>query len=168
MIPVIGFSGWGGSGKTTLLERLIPLLRDQGHRVGVIKHHGHEEQEEDPSGIGMKDTDRYLSAGAKAVSLIQRDMVFEDGLSDLAKEKVDLILFEGFKYLPQPRFFVERSGIITTSVMPKECLGIISDDIGGNDRHKIWFHRDDIQGIADYLERLLKGEQLHGQYHIKR
>lgn len=168
MVPVVGFSGWAGSGKTTLLERLIPLLNDQGHRVGVIKHHGHTEIVEEPSDAGMKDTDRYRSAGAKAVSLIQRDMDFEDGLSDLYKEKVDLILFEGFKNLPQPRFFVERSGIITTSVMPKECLGIISDDIEGNDRHKIWFHRDDIQGIADYLERLLKGEQLHGQYHIER
>ena len=39
---VLAVSGTHNSGKTTLLEKLIPLLRARGLKVGVIKHDGHD------------------------------------------------------------------------------------------------------------------------------
>ena len=39
---VLAVSGAHNSGKTTLLEKLIPLLRARGLKVGVIKLDGHE------------------------------------------------------------------------------------------------------------------------------
>ena len=35
--PVISFVGWSNSGKTTLIEKLIPVLRGKGLRIGVLK-----------------------------------------------------------------------------------------------------------------------------------
>ena len=40
---VLAVSGAHNSGKTTLLEKLIPLLRARGLKVGVIKHDGHSD-----------------------------------------------------------------------------------------------------------------------------
>ncbi|WP_370298792.1 molybdopterin-guanine dinucleotide biosynthesis protein MobB, partial [Pontibacterium sp.] len=41
MPALLGFVAWSGTGKTTLLRKLIPLLKEQGVRVGVIKHAHH-------------------------------------------------------------------------------------------------------------------------------
>lgn len=41
-IPVIAVAAWSGTGKTTLLERLIPVLKERGLRVCVMKHDAHE------------------------------------------------------------------------------------------------------------------------------
>jgi molybdopterin-guanine dinucleotide biosynthesis adapter protein len=57
---VIGISGFSGSGKTTLVERLIPLLRERGQRVSVVKH-AHHSFNIDHEG---KDTWRHREAGA--------------------------------------------------------------------------------------------------------
>lgn len=35
-LPTIGIGGPVGSGKTSLIERLVPLLRESGHELGVI------------------------------------------------------------------------------------------------------------------------------------
>lgn len=37
---VLAVSGVHGSGKTTLLEKLLPILRGRGLKVGGIKHDG--------------------------------------------------------------------------------------------------------------------------------
>ena len=39
---VLAISGVHNSGKTTLLEKLLPVLRSRGLKVGVIKHDGHD------------------------------------------------------------------------------------------------------------------------------
>ena len=39
--PLVGFCAYSGTGKTTLLSRLIPILREKGLRVGIIKHAHH-------------------------------------------------------------------------------------------------------------------------------
>ena len=39
---VLAVSGVHNSGKTTLLEKLLPVLRSCGLKVGVIKHDGHD------------------------------------------------------------------------------------------------------------------------------
>ena len=62
-IPIISIVGKSNSGKTTLIEKIIPLLKDRGYRVGTIKHdvHGFEIDHEG------KDTYRHFQAGTDTV-----------------------------------------------------------------------------------------------------
>ena len=62
---IVSFVGRSESGKTTLIEKLIPVLRRRGFRVGTIKH-THHNPELDRSG---KDSARHLAAGASTVVL---------------------------------------------------------------------------------------------------
>ncbi|MDH5736511.1 MAG: molybdopterin-guanine dinucleotide biosynthesis protein B, partial [Gammaproteobacteria bacterium] len=58
--PVIGFAAYSGTGKTTLLTQLIPILRDKGLRVAVIKHAHHDFDIDQPG----KDSYQLRKAGA--------------------------------------------------------------------------------------------------------
>ena len=40
-VPLLGFAAFSDTGKTTLLASLLPLLRQRGLRIGVIKHARH-------------------------------------------------------------------------------------------------------------------------------
>ena len=63
--PILGFCAYSGTGKTTLLTQLIPILRNRGIQVGVIKH-AHHNFEMDREG---KDSFRFRQAGATEVML---------------------------------------------------------------------------------------------------
>jgi len=39
--PLLGFAAFSGTGKTTLLVQLIPVLKQRGLRIAVIKHAHH-------------------------------------------------------------------------------------------------------------------------------
>jgi len=62
MMPgkILGFAGYSGSGKTTLLEKIIPLLKQRGLRISVIKHTHHDFDIDHPG----KDSFRHREAGA--------------------------------------------------------------------------------------------------------
>ena len=62
---VLAVSGVHNSGKTTLLEKLLPVLRSRGLKVGVIKHDGHDFTPDVP-GTGFPQT---VAVGAE-LSLI--------------------------------------------------------------------------------------------------
>ena len=62
---VLAVSGAHNSGKTTLLEKLIPLLRARGLKVGVIKHDGHDFTPDVPG----TDSFRLREAGAEGVAV---------------------------------------------------------------------------------------------------
>jgi len=110
-IPAVSIMGWSGSGKTTLIEKLIPLLRGRGLRIGVLKHDGHQ-FDMDREG---KDTWRFGQAGAevvaisseaKAAVLEYRRLELDDMLARI--HDVDLILVEGYKSSELPRIEVHR------------------------------------------------------------
>ena len=99
-IPVFSFIGYSGSGKTTFLEKLIPVLRQAGLRVAVVKHDAH--------GLALdregKDSWRFAQAGAECVALVgpgqwalmeRREPSLVEVLARL--QDVDVILVEGFK-----------------------------------------------------------------------
>ena len=44
-VPLLGFAAASGTGKTTLLEQIIPLIKAQGLRVGLIKKSHHNIQD---------------------------------------------------------------------------------------------------------------------------
>ncbi len=62
---VLAVSGVHNSGKTTLLEKLLPVLRSRGLKVGVIKHDGHDFTPDVPG----TDSFRLREAGAGGVAV---------------------------------------------------------------------------------------------------
>ena len=99
---VLAVSGVHNSGKTTLLEKLIPLLRARGLKVGVIKHDGHDFTPDVPG----TDSFRLREAGAEGVAVFsgQRYLLTEafrlteqDLLALFERHGYDLVLMEGFK-----------------------------------------------------------------------
>lgn len=113
MPPVVSFVGRSRSGKTTFIEKLVPVLKARGHRIGVIKHAFHP-FEMDTEG---KDSWRHKAAGADAVMVASRGRVAlvrdwpDYGLDDLLPyfHDVDLILTEGFKRADKPKIEIVRS-----------------------------------------------------------
>lgn len=103
--PAFGICGYSRSGKTTLIEALIPLLRERGLKVGVIKQDAHG-LEIDREG---KDTDRIFKAGADVIIRDRTQYFFrvhrrgDLPLSDLLRligPHYDLVLVEGHKATP--------------------------------------------------------------------
>lgn len=120
-IPLLGFCAYSGTGKTTLLTRLIPLLRAQGLRPGVIKHAHHRFDVDQPG----KDSYELRAAGADQVLVASRRRMalmrefpeprdeprLADLIGHLASEALDLILIEGFKHEPIPKIELHRPAL---------------------------------------------------------
>ena len=112
---ILGFAGYSGSGKTTLLEKLIPLLKQHGLRISVIKHAHHNFDIDRPG----KDSFRHREAGAHEVLIVSghrwalmhelRDEP-EPGLEQLCARisPCDLLLVEGYKFSAIPKLEVHR------------------------------------------------------------
>ena len=62
---VVSFVAKSGTGKTTLLEKVIVHLKDQGYKVGVIKHDAHRFDIDHPG----KDSYRLTAAGVPSVNV---------------------------------------------------------------------------------------------------
>ncbi len=113
---LLGIAGYSGSGKTTLLEKVIPLLKQQGLRVSVIKHAHHNFDIDRPG----KDSFRHREAGASEVLIVSghrwalmhelRDEP-EPSLEDLCARlsPCDLVLIEGYKFSSIPKLEVHRA-----------------------------------------------------------
>jgi molybdopterin-guanine dinucleotide biosynthesis protein B len=98
------------SGKTTLVERLIPILRARGMKVGAVKHTPHDVTDDVPG----KDSARHLAAGADpsafvrpSASTVRREESVElRRILDRDFGDCDLVLVEGYKSLPLLRIDV--------------------------------------------------------------
>lgn len=114
-IPVLGFAAFSGTGKTTLLTQLVPLLRQRGWRIGVIKHSHHSFE------IDKQGKDSYILRQAGALQTIiassRRTVVIEQHqpvttlerlLQWLASDDLHIILVEGFKHYSIPKIEIYR------------------------------------------------------------
>lgn len=117
-VPIIGFAAASGTGKTTLLTALIPVLKSQGLRVGLIKHSHHSFQIDQPG----KDSFRLREAGASPVMLIsssrraiiteiapEQEPRLDDELKRFDQSELDLVLVEGFKTEKFPKIELHRA-----------------------------------------------------------
>jgi len=115
-MKTFGFAGWSGSGKTTLIEKLIPLFAERGLRVSLLKHAHHTFDVDHPG----KDSYRHRQAGAGEVLVTSsrrwvlmhelrggKEPTFEEQIAHLSP--CDLLIVEGFKYLPIPKLEVWRA-----------------------------------------------------------
>lgn len=132
----IAIVGVHNSGKTTLIEKLIPLLKARGLRVGTLKHTCHEGFEIDMAG---KDTSRHRLAGSEAVAISsgEKTVLIREFKSQLALDELlglfgsqDLVLVEGFKKsnLPKVEVFRKDLGKDPVAAQDPNLMAIYSDD----------------------------------------
>ena len=136
--PCLGFAAASGTGKTTLLTQLIPLLKQQSLRVGLIKYSHHNFEIDKPG----KDSFRLRAAGASPVMLVsshRRAVITEfsepvqprlaQQLQLFDKTEVDLILVEGFKAEPFPKIELHRAELNNPLLYPNDAdiIAIASD-----------------------------------------
>jgi molybdopterin-guanine dinucleotide biosynthesis protein MobB len=153
--------GRSESGKTTLIEKLIPVLRRRGFRVGTIKH-THHTPELDRSG---KDSARHLAAGASTVVLASSGQIqlvktgVDGGLDGLVPyfDDVDLLITEGYKQARTPKIEVLRRAVSDRLL----CLGdpmllAVATD-ATIDLPVPVLPLDDPEAVADFIEnRVIK------------
>ena len=136
--PVLGFAAWSGTGKTTLLKQLIPELKAEDLRIGVVKHAHHSFDIDTPG----KDSYALRKAGADHMLIASRQrwalMVehdsgaepqLEDVLAHLPSTDLDLILVEGFKHEKFPKIELHRPSRQRPLLFPDDnsIIAIASD-----------------------------------------
>ena len=103
---VLGFAAYSGAGKTTLLKQLIPLLREQGLRLAIIKHSHHDFEIDHPGkdsyelhhagSLQTLITSKYRSA-LISENPAHQEPDFQTTLQQLDLSNIDLVLVEGFR-----------------------------------------------------------------------
>ena len=137
--PVLGFAAFSGTGKTTLLKQLIPLLVARSVRVAVIKHAHHNFDIDKPG----KDSYELRKAGARQLLvassrrwalMTETDSTDDPQLNDLIGrldlDNVDLVLVEGFKYVPFTRIELHRPALGHPLLYPENShiIAVATDD----------------------------------------
>lgn len=129
-IPVLGICAYSGTGKTTLLTTLLPLLKAEGLRVGIVKHAHHNFEIDQPN----KDSYRLRKAGADQMIIASRNLKawvcerhdnqsepdLEEVLRPFETEQLDLILVEGFKKIALPKIELHRSSLGLPLIFPND------------------------------------------------
>lgn len=136
--PILGFAAASGTGKTTLLVQLIPLLKQHGLRVGLIKHSHHSFDVDQPG----KDSHRLRMAGAAPVMLVSKyryaimyefetpmEPSLDRQLQILDQSGLDLILVEGFKAENFPKIELHRPSLQRPLLFPHDpnIIALASD-----------------------------------------
>ena len=116
--PVLGICAFSGTGKTTLLKKLLPILKERGVIVAVVKHAHHSFEMDYPG----KDSYELRKSGAGQVLVASRqriamireyeqerpEPVLADALALLDPTDIDLVLVEGFRHVPFPKIELHR------------------------------------------------------------
>lgn len=138
-VPVLGFAAYSGTGKTTLLVKLLPMMKQQGLRVAMIKHTHHDFDIDKPG----KDSFVLRKAGANQVLvasdkrcalMTEYEERSEPEMKQLIKkldlEKIDLVLVEGFRRLLFPKIELHRPVTEKKLIYPEDesIIAIASDE----------------------------------------
>lgn len=129
-VPLIGFAAYSGTGKTTLLLKLLPLLKEMGLRIAVVKHAHHTFDMDYPG----KDSYRLRTAGADEMLVASRcrmawvrecgdnreEPSLRDALAMLDPARLDLVLVEGFKHEPYPKIELHRTALRKPLLFPDD------------------------------------------------
>ncbi len=161
-IPVLGFAAPSGTGKTTLLTRLLPLLKAQGLRIGVIKHAHHAFDTDVPG----KDSYELRKAGASQMLVASRhrtalitehatdtEPVLGELLQALNQSTLDLILVEGFKHAAYPKIELHRHALGHPLLYPHDSsiIALATDDMTLAPHNIARLDINNTQEIADFV-----------------
>jgi molybdopterin-guanine dinucleotide biosynthesis protein B len=129
LTPVLGFAAFSGTGKTTLLQQLVPLLRREGMRLGLIKHAHHDFDVDQPG----KDSFVLRHAGVERVLVGSRrrwalmvetsdaqEPTLANLLAQLPCADLDLVLVEGFKHERFPKIELHRAALAQPWLYPQD------------------------------------------------
>lgn len=167
-VPILGFAAYSGTGKTTLLTQLIPILKYQGIRIGLIKHSHHNFQIDQPG----KDSFRLREAGASPVMLVSThrraiitefhtitEPVLDEQLSALDQSNLDLILVEGFKAAQFPKIELHRHSMGTPLLYPNDpsIIAVASDSILDVPSTLVQLDLNQPKLIADFISQQFMG-----------
>lgn len=165
-IPIIGFVAASGTGKTTLLTQLIPLLKQRGLRIGLIKHSHHDFEIDYPN----KDSFRLRKAGASPVLLVspfrrvmitetpeQQEPSLNQQLQYLDQSQLDLILVEGFKQETLLKIEIHRPSLNQTVLYPNDAqiIAVASDAPITLPDYLTLLDLNQVEQIADFMLTLL-------------
>lgn len=119
--PVLGFCAFSGTGKTTLLTQLLPLLRAQGLRIGVVKHAHHnfdmDHPGKDSHSLRQSGASQIVVASVRRIASIEElpqashEPCLADALARINAGSVDLVLAEGFKNEAFPKIELHRPSL---------------------------------------------------------
>lgn len=162
-IPILGFAAYSGTGKTTLLINIIPLFKQRGLEVGVIKHAHHTFEIDQPG----KDSYEIRKAGASQMLIgskqrwalmVEQDEEnqqtrLEEYISHLDQNKLDLILVEGFKPEAIPKIELHRPslGHPLISSSDDSIIAIACDAPLTQSSDLITLDINDYESIVDYI-----------------
>lgn len=168
-VPLLGFAAFSNTGKTTLLAKLLPLLRERGLRVAVVKHarHGFE--------IDHPGKDSYVLREAGATQMLigspqrwalvtetpnQFDPRLDELLQHLDQQQLDCILVEGFKHECYPKIELHRPslGQPLLCLQDDSVIAIASDAPLSVDTRLPTLDLNNPPEIADFVCRSLFGE----------
>jgi molybdopterin-guanine dinucleotide biosynthesis protein B len=166
-VPLIGFAACSGTGKTTLLCQVIPLLKAQGLRVGVIKHAHHhfdiDYPQKDSYKLRKSGAETILVASGKRTAIIMehaeiaKEPSFEDALAKMPLKELDLLLVEGFKWANFPKIELHRQALNAPYLYPsdKNIIAIATDynldNIKNNTCSIIQLDLNSPQQIANFI-----------------
>jgi molybdopterin-guanine dinucleotide biosynthesis protein B len=154
MISIVGRSQ---SGKTTLIEKLIPVLKRRGYKIGTIKH-SHHIFDFDKTG---KDSWRHKDAGAETVIIASQGKIamvkndYQGSLHCLQKffDDLDLVITEGYKKEDKPKIEVVRAARHADVLLKNDThlVAVVSDVELKLDVPV--FDLEDVDGLADFIEK---------------
>jgi molybdopterin-guanine dinucleotide biosynthesis protein MobB len=164
-LPLLGFAAYSGTGKTTLLTRLLPLLKQQGLRVGLVKHSHHNFEIDYPG----KDSYELRKAGAGQVVIASPQRVawirevaekreepdLEEALSAFDSDSLDLILVEGFKHEAAiPKIELHRQALQKPFLYPQDSniIAIAVDQHTPEETNNLsWLDLNNPPQIVDFI-----------------
>ncbi len=105
---LFAISGYKHTGKTTLITKLIPILKEKGYKVAVIKHDGHDFEGDVPG----TDSYKHFQSGAYGTAVFSENKVLihkevqdvDEKMLMQAFPEADIILLEGFKESNYPKY----------------------------------------------------------------
>lgn len=172
-LPLLGFAAFSGTGKTTLLTRLLPLLKQQGIRVGVVKHAHHlfeiDYPQKDSYELRHAGADQMLVASRQRTVWVaelqdrQEEPTLQETLQALDPTTLDLVLVEGFKRADIPKIELHRPALGKPLLFPADpdIIALASDEpVAENGRNLPRLDLNQPGAIVDFiLNRLLPNRE---------
>ncbi len=161
-IPIIGFAAYSGTGKTTLVTRVIPILKERGLKIGVLKHAHHNFVIDTPG----KDSYELRESGAQQVMVASKQRIawvmenqreeeppLFELLKNFAGQDLDLVIVEGFKHEPFTKIEVYRSGLTRPLLAKKDqnVIAVATDISELAEQGMETIALDDPGAIADFI-----------------
>lgn len=177
MNRVLSILGNSNSGKTTLIVKLIPILKEKGLKVAVIKHC--------PKGFDFdkkgKDSWKFFQTGIDVILASKSQLALlkniGGNISDesgsgagldpevdprrivekyLSNDEYDLVITEGFNNAGWDRIILLEKPDDIERFRNGKILAVVSDSDLKTKEVYARFKRNDIEGIADFILSHLK------------